>query len=353
MQSKQPLPTIEQSMEIIKNNNGFPYSWKAGRVEQLIRSLLEAKAKQQLNVNRVMVINPTWMHEDNIQQDIKDRNPDFIICHNFVDPAVPKIFDAIETSGVPYIILGNADQYRIDFWAIVCDLYFQNYEEHDVAIRDTARKYICLNRKPHPHRMQIVNQLISAGLQDQGYLSLGLPNNPIVLDEEFADEQGIKDEYGNLGVDETFVSRQIRNDIFSVGNDNIWRDSYLCLVTETEFSNANPANFFISEKTWKPIIGMRPFFVYGQPMMRQYLEDQGFDIFSDIFDYARIDNTMGDVGQQMVYSQVAIDAINSVKNPAQEYQRYFGRCQNNKKRFRSYVYEQWDKLNALDLREFI
>jgi len=338
-------------MEIIKGTNGFPYAWKAGRVEQLIRSILENKAQAQLGVDRVMIINPTWMHEDNIAQNIKDADPEFIICHNFVDPVVPKVFEAIKTSGIPYLLIGNAEQSRLDFWAMVCDLYFQNYEEADVQLQSSARKFICLNRKPHPHRRSLVNRLLP--LQDQGYISLGTPGNPIVLDETFADEQGIRDEYGNLGVDETFVSAKIRNDIFSVGDTNIWKNSLLCLVTETEFSNANPNDFFISEKTWKPVLGLRPFFVYGQAPLRQYLKASGFDIFEDVFDYSQINENTGDVEKQSQYAQVAIDAINRVQNPEQDYRRYFGRCQNNKKRFRSYVYEQWDKLNGLDLTKYI
>lgn len=338
-------------MEIIKHTNGFPYAWKAGRVEQLIRSVLENKAREQLTVNRVMIINPTWLHENDIQANINEQKPDFIICHNFVDPAVPKIFEAIETSGVPYIIIGNAGQYRLDFWAMVCDLYFQNYEEHDVELRDTARKFICLNRKPHPHRRALVEQLLP--YREQGYISLGLPGNPITLEEEFADEQGIRDEYGNLGVDETFVSRKILNDIFSVGNLDIWRNSLLCLVTETEFDNPNQSNFFTSEKTFKPIIGMRPFFIYGQPQLRQHLKDNGFDIFEDIFDYSRIDTNLGDYGRQLQYAQLAIDAINRIENPHQEYQKYFGRCQANKAQFRTYVYNQWQRLYNLDLRNYV
>jgi len=341
-------------MEIIKHTNGFPYAWKAGRVEQLIRSILENKAREQLNVNRVMIINPTWMHEDNISQDIIDKNPDFIICHNFVDPVVPKIFEAIEKSGKPYLILGNAVQYRIDFWAMVCDLYFQNYEEHDVAIRDTARKYICLNRKPHPHRIQLVHHLLDAGLQGSGHISLGLPGDrAIVVDTEFREEQGIADEYGNLGVEETFVSNKIRNDIFSLGNMNVWKESFLCLVTETEFSNVDPYNFFISEKTWKPILGMRPFFVYGQPKLREHLKQSGFDVFEDIFDYRLVDEMAADPMRQAQYAQVAVDAIQRVKDPAAEYQRLFGRCQQNKNNFRNYVYQQWDKLYKLDLTNYV
>jgi len=338
-------------MEIIKSTNGFPYSWKAGRVEQLIRSIIESKAQTQLNVDRVMIINPTWMHEDNISTDIAEKNPDLIICHNFVDPAVSKIFESIQKSGRPYLIFGNAEQFRLDFWAMVCDLYFQNYEERDLSLQQDAKKFICLNRKPHPHRQVIAQQLLP--FKEQGYLSLGLPGNPILLDEEFAEHQGISDEYGNLGVDETFVTRHIRNDIFSLGNSDIWNKSLLCLVTETEFGNANPNDFFISEKTWKPILGMRPFFVYGQAPLRQYLKDNGFDIFEDVFDYSIVNEQQGNVGKQLTYSQVAINAINKIQNPYNEYQKYFGRCQANKNKFRSYVYEQWDKLYKLNLADYV
>lgn len=342
-------------MEIIKSTNGFPYAWKAGRVEHLIRNILENKAREQLNVERVMFINPTWLHEDDIGKSIKEANPDFIICHNFVDPAVARILDAITNSGVPYIILGNTAQYRIDFWAIVCDLYFQNYEERDLEVESTARKYICLNRKPHPHRIAIVEALLSAGLQEQGYVSLGLPGErAITIDETFEDSQGIRDEYGNLGVDETFVSRKIRNDIFSVGSLNIWNNSLLCLVSETEFTNAYPENFFTSEKTFKPIIGMRPFFIYGQAPLRQYLKDSGFDIFDDVFDYSQIDETAYDPMRQAQYAQAAIQAVNAVTNPQQEYQqKYFGRCQANKRQFRNYVYDQWRRLHELDLAKYV
>ena len=341
-------------MQIIKDTNGFPYAWKAGRVEQLIRNILENKAQQQLGCERVMFINPTWLHENDIAKKIEAADPDFIICHNFVDPAVPKIFSTIEQSGRPYLILGNSDQCRLDFWAIVCDLYFQNYEEYHVPIMDAARKFICLNRKPHPHRVSLVNELLAAGLQEQGFVSLGLPGDrAIVLNETFDGAQGIHDEYGQLGADETWVSHKIRNDIFSLGDMNIWQNSLLCLVTETEFSNRYPKNFFASEKTFKPILGMRPFFIYGQAPLREHLKQQGFDVFDDVFDYASIDEGTGDPRRQHQYAQVAIAAINAVGNPAQEYQqKYFGRCQYNKNHFRNYVYSQWKRLYELDLTEY-
>jgi hypothetical protein len=339
-------------MEIIKATNGFPYAWKAGRVEKLIRSILEDKAREQLNAERVMIVNPTWLHENNLSEDIVQANPDFIICHNFVDPAVPKIFDAVEQSGKPYVILGNSGQYRLDFWAMVCDLYFQHYEEDNVALRPDSRKFICLNRKPHPHRRVIVDQLLP--LREQGFISLGLPGeSAITVDTEFTDDQGIRDEYQYLGTDESFVSRKIRNDIFSLGDINNWNRSLLCIVTETEFNNYNQNNFFISEKTWKPVIGMRPFFVYGQPKLREYLKAEGFDIFEDVFDYSTIHDQAPDPYQQRQYAQVAINAINNLTDPYRFYQNNFHRLQHNKQLFHSYVYKQWQRLERLNLNEFV
>lgn len=339
-------------MKIIKSTNGFPYGWKAGRVEHLIRDILERKAIQQLDVERVMIVNPTWMHDDNIRQEIQTADPDFIICHNFADPAIPRIFDEIKQTGVPYIILGNSAHFRLDFWAMVCDLYFQNYEPADLELLPTAKKFICLNRKPHQHRVTLVEALLP--FKADGYISLGTPTNPILLDEDFNVEQGIKDEFAALAANDAFVTDKIRNDIFSLGNLDIWRNSLLCLVTETEFSNPNPGDFFTSEKTFKPIIGLRPFFVYGQPALREYLKEQGFDIFEDIFNYNNINETAFDPEKMSQYTQVAVDAIQKISNPKQLYSdSLYARCVGNKIRFRSYVYDQWDKLHKLDLRDYV
>jgi len=338
-------------MEIIKQDNGFPYEWRAGRVEQLIRSILENKAREQLTVDRVMIINPTWLHETNLLDSIKNSSPDFIICHNFVDPAVPKLFEAIETSGVPYIILGNAAQYRMDFWAMVCDLYFQHYTEQQLSPLPDMRKFICLNRKPHGHRVDLVNRLLP--YRDVGYISLGDPVSPIAIDEEFTHDQGINDEYSQLGAADPFVSAQIRNDIFSLGSLDVWNRSLLCLVTETEFDNINPMNFFTSEKTWKPIIGMRPFFVYGQAPLRQYLKDEGFDIFEDLFDYSQIDESAHYPEKQSQYADVAVAAIEKINSVPLVYNQCVDRCRHNKRIFRNYVYKQWQQLYRLDLTNYV
>lgn len=305
-------------MKIIKSDNGFPYAWRAGRVEQLIRNILERKAQEQLTVDSVMLINPTWLLDRDLAREIQDASPDFIICHDLVDPVIPRVNKIIRDSGVPHLFIGNADQYRLDFWAMVCDLNFQAYTDNELQLRPGAKKFMCLNRKPHAHRRIIIQYLDQ--VKEQGYLTTGA--NCDLIDADIGDYA-------------------IPNDVYTLGDIAAWQDSYLNIVTETTFDNDN---FFISEKTWKPVIGLRPFFVYGQPRLREYLRVQGFDTFEDLIDYT------GCVTEKD-YAELAVKTVNNlIVNYSPRFQQ---RLVNNRQRFRSYVYEQWDRLLTLNLSNYV
>ena len=307
-------------MKIIKSDNGFPYAWKAGRVEQLIRNILERKAQEQLDVDCVMLVNPTWLLDRDLAQEIRDVKPAFIICHDLVDPAIPRVKQIIQDSGIPHLFIGNSDQYRLDFWAIVCDLNFQAYTNNELQLRTGAKKFMCLNRKPHAHRQILVQYLDR--VKDRGYLSSAAD---IAL------------------TDATTGDYPIPNDVYTLGDIATWQDAYLNIVTETTFNNND---FFISEKTWKPIIGLRPFFVYGQPKLRQYLKEQGFDIFEDIINY---DSLTGD--SERDYAELVVTTIDTlIVNRSTQFQQ---RLVNNQQRFRSYVYEQWNSLFNLNLANYV
>lgn len=304
-------------MKIIKSDNGFPYAWKAGRVEQLIRNILEQKARSQLDVEYVMLINPTWLLDRDLAEEIGDANPDFIICHELVDPVIPRVKKIIQDSGIPHLFIGNSDQYRVDFWAMVCDLNFQAYTQEELKLKPNAKKFMCLNRKPHAHRRILVRHLEQ--IKDQGYLTTGA--DPALIDANTGDYA-------------------VPNDIYSLGDIHTWQDAYLNIVTETTFDNED---FFISEKTWKPILGLRPFFVYGQPKLRQYLKEQGFDTFEDIVDYK-------DCVTEYEYSALAVKTVEALTIDRSE--GFQQRLINNQQRFRSYVYEQWNRLLDLNLATY-
>jgi len=321
-------------LNIIKTDNGFPYAWKAGRVEQLVRNILERKAEEQLTIDRVMLINPIWLLDRNLEDEIAEANPDFIICCSLVDPIIIQVQELIEQSGRPYVFVGNIGDYRIDFWAMVCDLNFRSYTQAELELNPNPKKFLCLNRKPHAHRRLLVDTLKT--VQDQGYISLGYEHGPMMVDYQFTEEQGTRDALPD--------NIPIGNDIYSLGDLAVWQDSFLNIVTETTFGTARSENFFISEKTWKPILGLRPFFIYGQPELRTYLKQQGFDIFEDLIDYSSL------VTEQD-YAQRAVETVQRLTvDHTPEFQR---RLVNNQKRFHSYVYEQWHRLFDLNLNNYL
>jgi hypothetical protein len=343
-------------MNIIKENNGFPYAWRAGRVEKLIRSILEDKIKSQLRVNNPMIINTTWYHEVALEDQIKQANPDFIIAHNFADPAVPRVFDAIKSSGVPHIIIGNCDHIRLDFWAMVCGMFFKYYEIEELDLNRNSKKFICLNRKPHPHRVALVDNLKQLNLIDQGIVSLGLPGvGALIVDDrsKLSASDGIGDEMPSLAAGEEFISKDIANDIYSIGDIDNWRNALVNIVTETEFSNPNLNNFFISEKTWKPIIGCRPFVSYGQPHLREYLKQQGFDIFEDLIDYSIVNKHGYDPEQYIQYATAIDQMLKKILDPYAEFNNIKQRLYSNRQRYFQYVDEQWSKLINLNLNDHI
>ena len=70
----------------------------------------------------------------------------------------------------------------------------------------------------------------------------------------------------------------IPHDISSIGRLEYWQNHFLTVVSETDFEDHLWT--FITEKTWKPIIGLRPFVINGQSLIYRYLNDNGFKTFN-------------------------------------------------------------------------
>jgi hypothetical protein len=129
--------------------------------------------------------------------------------------------------------------------------------------------YMCLNRKPHQHRKLLIEQLEKHDLLEQGLVSFA---EQIQIDEQL-DERLVRIGEGVCS------GRTIKNDIISLGDPNNWSRCFINVVTESTINS----NFMISEKTWKPIAGMRPFLILGDTNIYSHLKEEGFDTFDDIF----------------------------------------------------------------------
>ena len=168
------------------------------------------------------------------------------------------------------IHIGNTNnQYYFNFWTEFIRQYPDRFfDEAYLTEPKIVNKFLCLNRKMHEHREYLLDLFDNLNISQQGLIS---------RPEHFLGN--LDQDYINLIKLDTTEFRQIPNDIYGLGDPDIWNSFFLNVVTET----TTHTDVFISEKTWKPIIGLRPFVVLGDYSINSKLQDLGFDTFDDLF----------------------------------------------------------------------
>ena len=181
--------------------------------------------------------------------------------------------------------LGHFDsKYTFNFHAShLLIKYFKSYTEEELLLKEPRHVFLCYNRKPREHRVALVKELIANDLVKHGIVTLG-KNDPVYSNKESEDlclllgEEPDQYHEGNWGNDMHFG---IPHDIHSLGNPELWQNHFITVVSETEFLPWD--NTLLTEKTWKPVIGMRPFLLNGQTKIYKWLRDRGFKTFTHYF----------------------------------------------------------------------
>ena len=163
--------------------------------------------------------------------------------------------------------------HEIVFWALIVDDYFQKESVFDAALID--RPWISYNRKPHPHRRQLFRDLRRHGLLEAGIVSFGAYEQNDVI-KVVGDVEG-----NSLAPNGDAKHFGLPNDICSLGNIDTWRRCFLNVVTETCFDIS--ANWFVSEKIFKPIVGLRPFVLLAEDGGIKWLAQHGFEHYCEDF----------------------------------------------------------------------
>jgi hypothetical protein len=265
---------------------------------QLIANI-KLQIEQSFPHNGNLLINTTWFGPqfNNNQwtiykQLIASQQFDHVFLLAAADPVFlsPDLINSMqqETQAKMYL-LGHFDsQYYFNFHSQVLPKYFVQYSTEQLKLRDCKYIYINYNRKPRDHRSALVNQLINEDVLKYGVVTLGQQNNvyskEIVPSQYLTLNETAVDAVGNWGMSMEFG---IPHDIHSLGNIQIWQQHFLNVVGETEFLPWD--NMFISEKTWKPILGLRPFVINGQTKIYQYLRDQGFRTFNHYWPHVEVE----------------------------------------------------------------
>lgn len=329
-------------------SHGFPDHWGTSELERrLIQNICQRK-------NYDLVVNATWGFFECIHPVTKGKmtkfevTKDLVINHGAENVLFFNLVDPLYIDSTWYQVLrecsahigldkittvGFVDTKKfkqdlpVPFWAIYNSIYFENYTIEQLEPANIENMFLCYNRKPTWHRRILHKHFHKNDLMSKGIFTLGnedpskviLNRNPNPMPFE---NNGM---HGDLN---------IPNDTLSLGPLDAWNSSFLVIVTETDH-NMQTEVPFLSEKIWKPLIGMRPFVCLGDRGTISSLKEAGFYTFNEFFGAEKDDLTVSDI-------------INIIKmyrgDPHKDYQSLRVKLVHNRERFFQYAREQQQKL---------
>lgn len=224
--------------------------------------------------NNILAINQTWIFDSNLILDEvkgwldKDSNNIVIFLSLFDPPNFKLDTDLLNSSRIRYINSGD-----ICFWLIAVDQFFIQYSIDQVTPTNFTNNFLCYQRKTWDRRETLYNTLINK----KGIITLG--------NKEYNEiNSNLPKHNGYIEIGNRKDQLYAPNDIWSLGNIDIWNTSFLNIVSETRQNVHSPVPF-VSEKIFKPIIGLRPFVCYGNPNTTNLLKSLGFETFDEEFGY--------------------------------------------------------------------
>ena len=285
----------------------FPIDEQFGAQEHRIYRVVKKQIQEKFKSGHNLLINLTWFGPQfgnqawsSINRLInRQKTFDRIFWIGIVDPVtllpqqLQDLENKLQIKEKFYIGTAFDSKHTFNTASIVCLEDFPPYTEADVGLQDVGLLYLNYNRKPKPHRIRMVEILHEHNLQQHGVISLGKhdASYDVSLGQKTNLHLTIEDatDYthgGKFPQHKSFGG--VPYDLCSLGNMNIWRSHFLNIVSETEFYPWDTV--FPTEKTLKPIIGMRPFIINGQTTIYDWLRRQGFRTFNHYFDGVELEN---------------------------------------------------------------
>jgi len=303
-----------------------------GDVDNKIKQLIIS----QLNSEYIFV-NTTWIEDEQKLRNILNIDK-IAVCYSGPDwentqcvDIRRKAHEIILKNSKSVIHIGNTrGQNYFNFWA---EFIRQNptgfFNNVYIGEPDFNKLFMCLNRKPHSHRLFLTKLLEDKNIIDDGYVSIYRDSNPLILEENLS-------KLVTLGDQSVVDSIPVNNDIVTLGDPKYWNSHFLNIVTETTVHT----DVFISEKTWKPIIGLRPFLILGDYNIYNQLHEIGIDTFDDLFGKWYADTNWEKRAEYIVdilnfYKDKDIHAI---------YKKIFPRLENNRKCFINFLGNNMEKI---------
>jgi len=194
-------------------------------------------------------------------------------------------------NGIKYICINFWESFTKLHHKLLPNVPIADARQLPARIKTANKKFLCLNRNIKPHRIWFYYALVKQEMLDQGHVSYHLPK--INSQEYFvmSNEQWtlkripseLHDDFKKTNARKMYarmLDRLETDAIINYGNGpaKYYNDSLLSFVTESD-----PVKNFITEKTYKAIVNLHPFFIIGNPDQHTLLRQRGYHTFEDIF----------------------------------------------------------------------
>lgn len=270
-------------------NGCYVYNRHFNHESEHNRPLIENLTKQLPDGS--CLVDSTWIiFREEYNKDIV--NFDNVFVFSWYDPSYKgfcKIYKKVEK----FLKENNKNVYEIGnyfdednlsnyfcYWLYWCNSNLKNFlsDNNQYKLSDNNKAFLCYNRKPTFHRVCFLRLLKENDLLSHGNVTIG---DDVYENEEFTElieaSRIINKDipmrvYVNIDLDSC-------NAVNSLGNPETWSNSFLNVVTETSIHS----NCFISEKTLKPILGLRPFVFVNHFNAYKILQSWDIDLFDKWF----------------------------------------------------------------------
>ena len=241
--------------------NGIVFSEEERLLLPLFNNLKNSK-------KRFLIIRETWLDQETLLREIKNKKFDAVVTISFMD--APNI-DYNFLNDYPIYKIGyfRNSPYYFDFHSYMTLKYLKVDQNITFDSKVINTSFMCLNGKPHRHRELLTKGLVKKGLHHSNIISFNSTGS------------GFK-----LTVDQ-FKQTTITPgpfDPYTYGDLENWKKHFLNVVTETKIYNEQ--DFFITEKTYKPILGFKPFIVHSINgsinILNKFNFENYYDDFNDI-----------------------------------------------------------------------
>jgi hypothetical protein len=183
--------------------------------------------------------------------------------------------------------------YEWNFHALIGKDVMPLYTEEQVKMtKNPEYIYMLYQRKPRDHRIEITEILRHRNLLKHGIVTLGGPEPGEIWQGHHKNWEVLTiDDYSEKYIGAGFGNKKyggVPDDLVTVGRLDLWKNHFLNVISETVFNEWEP--LLVTEKMWKPMIGLRPYVVHGNPKTYSWLNKNGFKTFNNYWKHVDAEN---------------------------------------------------------------